>query len=51
MIRIALLAAAACLAGCAEPPPPPQVDGEIVRGAVELAQARVDKTEQLELRK
>jgi hypothetical protein len=41
MIRYALLAIVLSLSGCAEPPPP-AVDGEIVRHAVELAQARAD---------
>ena len=45
MIR-KLLFAAACLAGCAPSPPEPHADGELIRGAVLLAQARADEAAQ-----
>jgi hypothetical protein len=41
MIRKAILISATSLSACAEPPPP-AVGGQIVRHAVELAQARVE---------
>ena len=45
MLRILLILApaAAWVAACAEPPPQPPADGELIRGAVQLAQARADK--------
>jgi hypothetical protein len=42
MIRKALFAIALSLSACAEPLPP-AVDGQIVRHAVELAQARAER--------
>ena len=43
MFRYFLLATLLVLPGCADAPPEMHVDGEIVRHAVQHAQARVDR--------
>ena len=43
MFRNCLLAALLALSGCADAPPEMHVDGEIVRHAVQHAQAQVDR--------
>lgn len=45
MSRYAILAAAAAasLSACAEPPPQPHANGDVIRAAVQLADARAEQ--------